>query len=80
MLAMFLITDFSHILIDVKDNFIILPKPVSSQTFLVARLRNACCVHRNAPVRLVSTTVRHSSSVKSAAGICHDHAGCAARR
>ncbi|HQW03392.1 MAG TPA: hypothetical protein PLR30_12990 [Saprospiraceae bacterium] len=38
MLAMFLITDFSHILIDVKDNFIILPKPVSSQTFLVARL------------------------------------------
>ena len=38
MLAMFLITDFSHILIDVKDNFIILPKPVSSQTFLMARL------------------------------------------
>ena len=38
MLAMFLITDFSHILIDVKDNYIILPKPVTSQTFLLARL------------------------------------------
>ncbi len=38
MLAMFLITDFSHILIDVKDNYIILPKPVSSQTFLISRL------------------------------------------
>ena len=38
MLAMFLITDFSHILIDVKDNFIILPKPVTPQTFLLARL------------------------------------------
>jgi len=38
MLAMFLITDFSHILIDVKDNYIILPKPVSSQTFLIGRL------------------------------------------
>ena len=38
MLAMFLITDFSYILLDVKDNYIILPKPVSSQTFLVARL------------------------------------------
>ncbi len=38
MLAMFLITDFSHILIDVKDNYIILPKPVSSQTFLMARM------------------------------------------
>jgi ABC-2 type transport system permease protein len=38
MLAMLLITDFSHILIDVRDNFIILPKPVNAQTFLIARL------------------------------------------
>jgi ABC-2 type transport system permease protein len=38
MLAMMLITDFSHILIDVKDNYIILPKPVNAQTFLIARL------------------------------------------
>ena len=37
-LSMFLITDFSDILIDPKDNYIILPKPVSSATFTVARL------------------------------------------
>ncbi len=38
LLAMFLITDFSDILIDTKDNLIILPKPVSGITFTVARL------------------------------------------
>ncbi len=38
MLAMFLVTDFSHILLDTKDNYIILPKPVSAETFLTARL------------------------------------------
>ncbi len=38
MLAMFLITDFSYILLDVKDNYIILPKPVNARTFLIARL------------------------------------------
>jgi len=37
-LAMFLITDFSDILIDPKDNYIILPKPISSPTFIVGRL------------------------------------------
>ncbi len=38
MLAMFMITDFSHILLDTKDNYIILPKPVSASTFLIGRL------------------------------------------
>ena len=38
MLAMFLVTDFSHILLDTRDNYIILPKPVTSATFLVGRL------------------------------------------
>ncbi|MEP6645719.1 MAG: hypothetical protein ABJC12_01410 [Saprospiraceae bacterium] len=38
MLSLFLITDFTHVLIDVRDNFIILPKPVSATTFLSARL------------------------------------------
>ena len=37
-LAMFLITDFSDILIDPKDNYIILPKPINSPTFIVGRL------------------------------------------
>lgn len=37
-LALFLITDFTHVLIDVKDNYIILPKPVNAVTFLMARL------------------------------------------
>ena len=30
--------------------------------------RNASCVHRNAPVRFVSTTARHCSSVSSSSG------------
>lgn len=38
MLSLFLITDFTYVLIDVKDNFIILPKPVSATTFLSSRL------------------------------------------
>lgn len=38
MLAITLVADFSYVLIDVKDNYIILPKPVSSQTVLMSRL------------------------------------------
>lgn len=38
LLCMTLISDFSSVLIDVKDNFIILPKPVSSRTLLLSRL------------------------------------------
>lgn len=38
MLSMTLIADFSNVLIDVKDNYIILPKPVNAQTVLMARL------------------------------------------
>jgi ABC-2 type transport system permease protein len=38
MLAITLIADFSYVLIDVKDNYIILPKPVNAQTVLMARL------------------------------------------
>jgi len=38
MLASTLITDFTSVLIDVRDNFIILPKPVSDRTFITARL------------------------------------------
>jgi ABC-2 type transport system permease protein len=37
-LALSLITDFSNLLIDVRDNYIILPRPVSPQTILVVRL------------------------------------------
>jgi len=38
MLCMTLISDFSSMLIDTRDNLIILPKPVSDKTFLLARL------------------------------------------
>lgn len=38
MLASTLISDFTSVLIDPRDTFIILPKPVSDRTFLVARL------------------------------------------
>ena len=38
MLSLTLIADFTSVLIDVRDNFIILPKPVSDRTFVVARL------------------------------------------
>jgi len=38
MLAATLITDFTSVLIDTRDNFIILPKPVGDATVLTARL------------------------------------------
>jgi ABC-2 type transport system permease protein len=38
MLSLTLISDFTSVLVDVRDNFIILPKPVSDRTFVVARL------------------------------------------
>lgn len=38
MLASTLISDFTSVLIDVRDNYIILPKPVNDKTVLVARL------------------------------------------
>jgi len=38
MLASTLITDFTSVLIDVRDNLIILPKPVTDRTFVTARL------------------------------------------
>ncbi len=38
MSMMILITDFSSTLLDTTDNFVILPRPVSSQTVLLARL------------------------------------------
>ena len=38
MLAATLITDFTSVLIDIRDNLIILPKPVSDATFVTARL------------------------------------------
>jgi ABC-2 type transport system permease protein len=38
MLASTLISDFTSVLIDPRDTFIILPKPVSDKTFLIARL------------------------------------------
>ncbi len=37
-LSLFLITDFTQVLIDVKDNYIILPKPIAANTFIAARL------------------------------------------
>lgn len=37
-LSMMLITDFTSVLIEVRDNLIILPKPVNEKTFLLARL------------------------------------------
>src|SRR5215208_2018260 len=38
MLSATLISDFTSVLIDIRDNYIILPKPVSDRTFVVARL------------------------------------------
>jgi ABC-2 type transport system permease protein len=38
MMAMTLVTDFSSVLLDTTDNQILLPRPVSSKTFFVARL------------------------------------------
>ncbi|SFP59235.1 hypothetical protein [Parafilimonas terrae] len=38
MLASTLIADFTSVLIDVRDNYIILPKPVNDRTLLLARL------------------------------------------
>jgi ABC-2 type transport system permease protein len=38
MMAMTLITDFSSVLLDTTDNQVILPRPVSSKTFFMARL------------------------------------------
>lgn len=38
MLSASLISDFTSVLIDVRDNYIILPKPVSDRTFMAARL------------------------------------------
>ncbi len=38
MLAMTLITDFTEVLIDVRDNFILLPKPINDRTLTVSRL------------------------------------------
>jgi hypothetical protein len=37
-LSLVLITDFTSVLIDVRDNFILLPKPVSDKTIVFARL------------------------------------------
>lgn len=38
MLAMTLISDFTEVLVDLRDNVIILPKPVSGRTLLISRL------------------------------------------
>ncbi|GGH57837.1 hypothetical protein HNQ91_000301 [Filimonas zeae] len=38
MLASSLISDFTSVLIDVRDNYIIMPKPVNDKTIVVARL------------------------------------------
>lgn len=38
MICITLITDFTSVLIDVRDNLIILPKPISDRTFVTARL------------------------------------------
>ncbi len=38
MLSSTLISDFTSVLIDVRDNYIILPKPVTDRTFMAARL------------------------------------------
>ena len=38
MLASTLIADFTSVLIDIRDNFIIMPKPVNDRTVVVARL------------------------------------------
>lgn len=38
MLALTLISDFTHVLIDVRDNYIILPRPVNDVTFSLSRV------------------------------------------
>jgi len=38
MVCMMLVSDFTSVLIDVRDNMIILPKPVNDKTFVTARL------------------------------------------
>lgn len=38
MFSLILISDFTSVLIDIRDNYIILPKPVNDKTFLTARL------------------------------------------
>lgn len=38
MLTLSLIVDFTRVLIDVRDNYIVLPKPVNDRTFLIARI------------------------------------------
>ncbi len=38
MLSLTLVSDFTSVLIDIRDNYIILPKPVNDRTFVVARL------------------------------------------
>lgn len=38
MLCMTLISDFTSVLIDIRDNLILLPKPVSDATFMISRL------------------------------------------
>ncbi|MBK0383383.1 hypothetical protein I5M32_10460 [Pedobacter sp. SD-b] len=38
MLAITLISDFTNVLIDVRDNYIILPRPVNDRTFTVSRI------------------------------------------
>lgn len=38
MLSITLISDFTSVLIDVRDNYIILPRPVSDRTFTVSRI------------------------------------------
>ncbi len=38
MLSVTLISDFTNVLIDVRDNYIILPRPVSDRTFTISRI------------------------------------------
>ncbi len=38
LLSMMLVSDFTSVLIDIRDNYIILPKPVNDKTVVVARL------------------------------------------
>ena len=38
MMSFSLISDFTHVLIDTRDNYIILPKPVNDRTFIFARV------------------------------------------
>lgn len=42
MLSATLISDFTSVLIDVRDNYIILPKPVNDRTVVVVRLLHIC--------------------------------------